>query len=506
MRLTLWTSAVYSLGLLLLVFFIGLLYKEAILHSVTRWNTLGGSHAPLIFAVSLYLIWLIRDQIRNTHLDPALFSGGLLLVMGCFALFAGKISSTILVQQISLVPVLLGLILLLGGFGLGKLFVLPVGYLIFLTDFLDHFLGEFSLYFQQITAWLSALFLKLLGFSVFHNDITIMLSHITMVVAPECSGINQMVALLALAVPLAYMTQKTLTRKIILVSSSLIIALFANGMRAAMIGVYALYSDNANLHGPAGTLSAQVIFLVGLVLLILFSVVLSRTSSRKNNPNNENTPEHDGTASSGSAGKKASLPKIWVSLLAAAIVLGGTYGLVYSYNIKYTGPEKPLHLFPKQIAGFAASEVDNLHKQIRPFPADKELMRRYKDGQGNSVTVYIGYLGLQNRQKKLIDYRRTWMHERLSKVEISTGNAALEINKTQLQGHSNGADIYFWYQMGDRIIRNEYVGKFVTFVHALVYGENSGAVVVLQVNGDEQRIQEFLSRAVPRIHDLLSSS
>lgn len=276
MRLTPWTSAVYGLGLFLLTFLLALLYQEAVVHSVTRWNTLGGSHAPLILAVSLYLIWIQREKLREMGPKPALLSGGLLLAAGCFVLFAGKISSTMLVQQISIVPVLLGLILVLGGFSYMTIFLLPIGYLLFLTGLVDHLLGEFSLFFQQTTAWLAAVLLALLGFSVFQEGTLIQLPHILLHVVRECNGVNQIMSLLALAVPLGYMTQRTWTRQIVLVMSALVIGLLINGLRVAMIGVYALYNHGADLHGPAGTLSAMVVFFFGLVVLIMFNMLLAR--------------------------------------------------------------------------------------------------------------------------------------------------------------------------------------------------------------------------------------
>jgi len=408
----------YLLTLIVLAVPFVLLYKDVVRHALHQWNTLGMSHTPLIIAVSLYLLWIQRDRIRNAKADPALFSGGLLLASGCFALFAGKISSTMLVQQVSLVPVLLGMVLMLGGFPYFKLFLLPVGYLIFVTGLVDQILGEFAIHLQLITAWLATLLLKLMGFSVFQDGIVIMLPHITLEVVRACSGINQIMSLLALAIPLGYLTQRTLARKVILISSALVIALVANGLRAALIGVYALYNPDANLHGPAETLSATMIFFFGLVVLILFSMLLARTG-RGREPHNAQGDSSDQPQHSNGEGRQAHPRKRLASFLAALALLGGTYGLVHSHSVDSVPPERPLTLLPDRLAGFSARKLGTLPDRIRPFPAHRELMRRYEDGQGNSIELYIGYFGLQNRRKKLIDYRRAWMHERASKVQVS---------------------------------------------------------------------------------------
>jgi len=480
-----------------------LLYHEAIAHMLGRWNTLGGSHTPLIFAVSLYLLWINRHKLRSLQLEPSILPGALLLAAGCFTLLAGKISGTIVVQQLSMIPVLLGTILLFAGFGWFKVFLLPVGYLIFLTGFIEILFGNISFHLQSLAAWISVLFFKIMGFSVFHESTLIILPHISLIVVRECSGINQIVTLLALAVPLAFMTQKTTLSRIILIALAPIIAIIVNGLRVTLIGVYALYNEGANLHGPYETFSASVIFFFGLVVLILVSRMLSRKDHKSGSSYQSESASIQGSSSTLTNHKSLAYKRL-ASYFVGAVIFASTLGLVHFYKPEPVDLDQPLNLFPEHIAGYTSRDLDQMHKRIRPFPADEELVRVYKDKQGNSIEVYIGYFRIQDRESKIIDWRRAWMHEQVSRVPVASENGTAVINKTRMRQQTSNSAVYFWYQMDGRVITNEYAGKFFTFMDALLKRKNNAAVIVINTKIPDNEIMPFLYEAVPLIQAHLS--
>jgi len=345
-----------------------LLYHEVVVHIFISWSTLWGAHGPMILMVSVYLAWIKRNEARQLRPQPAILPGSLLLALGCFILFAGKLGSTMVVQQLSMIPVLLGTLLLLAGFSFFKVFFLPISYLIFLTGFIEQFLGRFAIYFQEFTAWIAVLLLKLTGFKVFHDKTLIMLPHISLEVARSCSGIGHIVALLALAVPLAYLTQKTMAKKLILIFSALAIGIFANGLRVTLIGIYALYNQGVDLHGPSETFYVSFIFFFGLVLLIMLSRLLNGKPV-KNLSKDPSRPAQTHAFSSLPDDKNVSPGKSLAPVLLAGLIFASTLGLVYFYTPSPVELNRPLSLFPEQIAGFKSSDLDHMHGSLRPFPA-----------------------------------------------------------------------------------------------------------------------------------------
>lgn len=477
-----------------------LMYREAMVETVSSWNTRWGAHGPLLLGVSLYLVWIKRDQIRSLPMQPALVSGALLLSLGCFVFFAGKVSSTIAVQQLSVPPVLLGAILLLAGPPLFKALLLPVGYLLFLTGFLEQLLGKLAIHFQLTAAWLAAQFLELSGFSVLLDNTLVMLPHITLEVARSCSGINHLVALLALALPLAYMTQDSLIRKSILVLSALFIGIFANGLRVALIGIYALFNKGADLHGPYETFYVTFIFFFGLLVLIIFSRILGRKSRAPMQA------EPIQTSSPGSTGREGMGSKQGASILLLGLIFVLTFALSHLHTPKPVELERRLESFPIRMAGFTGKDLGYLPALFRPFPADSELMRRYENGAGAMIDLYIGYFRAQSREKKIIDYRRSWMHSEVSGISIPSDDKNYTINKTTFEDETMSKDVYFWYQMGDTIIRSEYAGKFQSFLDMLLTRKSNGAVVIIATRNSEGQIKQLLGELFEKSKMHLSGS
>ncbi len=487
-------------------------YHDIIVHIARSWTTAYGSHGVLIFAVSIYLVWIKKDEIRQLRAEPALLPGGLLLFAGCFIYFAGEISSTIVVQMLSMVPVLLGVILLFGGFSYFRIFLLPVSYLVFLTGFVEHLLGNIAIYMQQFTAWFAAVFFRLFGLPVFVDYTIIELPHITLEVVRGCSGISHIVALFALAVPLAGLAQRTWPRKIVLVFSALVIGLFANTMRIVLIGTYTMFFPDAGVHGPYEILSVTVIFFFGLLVLLLFSSILDR----------KNIKDHPGEKKTGNTASNINASANWdasynryghrdrftrkqvFSFVVGGVIFAIALCFVYLYTPQAVELDRPLDGFPRYIAGFTGKDIADVDDRLRPFAADRELMRRYENDENKSVIVYIGYFEIQDRNRKIIDYRRAWMHEEASSVPLSHDGKTIAINRTRLRNHGASEDVYFWYMINGRIIRNQYTGKILTFVNSLFTRTNNAAVIVISTKNEASEVMPLLAELVETVGEHLN--
>lgn len=493
-------------ALLSVVFLVS--FHDVIRQIVRDWNTSDGSHGILIFGVSLYLVWLNRKELRRLVPQPELLSGGILFAAGCFMFYAGVISSTIMIQLLSIVPVLLGAILLFGGRSYFKIFFLPVAYLVFLTGLMEQILGGFAIYLQQLSALFTAVFFRLIGMPVFLDNTVIMLPHIALEVVRACSGISHIIALFALAVPLAHLAQNTWPRKIILVFSALVIGLFANGLRIVMIGLFTMYFPEAGVHGPAETFQVSVIFFFGLMLLLAFSSILSRKDG-KNNPEEPNDPDIPNTEdprgptydidANGRLSRKQT-----ASFVIGTLVFLVTVGMVNFYTPASVALTQSLDQFPAYIAGFAGENIEGVDKKLRPFPADNELFRRYENGSGENVTIYIGYFESQNRSRKIIDYRRAWMHENPASIQVTNGENTFVINKTRIPDRNNPTDLYFWYQMDGRVIRDQYTGKLLTFLNGLFKQRTNAAVIIITTDSDTSNVMALIGKMVGVVDTHLS--
>ena len=390
-----------------------ILYYGALKHIITNSLTADGSHAPLILAVSLYLIWIKRKAIKTLPVKPALLPGAALAFLGCFMLYAGKISGTITIQHVSMVPVILGTIWLLLGHAFFKAFSVPVGYLIFLSGLAEVGLGGVALQLQHLSAWIAAKLLSLTGMPVFLAAKIIELPHISLEVARECSGISHIVSLIALSVPLAYLSQRTPAKKFLVVLAAPLIGIFANGLRIALIGVYALYNQGAELHGPYETFYVSFIFFCGMVVLVIFNQLVRKLD---NPPPRGDALEFEGKdvdscpkISLKNHRESISTPQSNASVILALILFALTLGFIHLHTPQPVPLKIPLDTLPMHIAGLDGTSLHQMDERIRPFAADQELMRRYQDDAGNSFELYVGYFEIQDRERKIIDYRRAWI-------------------------------------------------------------------------------------------------
>ncbi len=499
-----WTFHPYPLACIPLAAVFAALYHEVAANIFRSWTTPDGGHGPLILLVSLYLIWVKRREIRHLPIAPAILPGTFLLASGCFALFAGQIGNTLLVQQISMVPVLLGSVLLLAGFPLFRILLLPIGYLLFLTGLLEQLLGSIGFYLQQATAFIAARLYNLFGFPVFLDQTLVELPHISLEVVRACSGISHIVALLALAVPLAYFTQNSALPRILLIILALFIGIMANGLRVFLIGIYALYNEGVDLHGPAETLYVSFIFFFGLALLVLISTVLRKKGKKSSPPDKPEDTRQDSFSPSENGGSKESTPRSRAVPCAMAIVLCVlTLGMVHLYTPQSVPPKLPLSLFPNSLAGYTGQELEDTSERIRPFSADAELMRLYQDKEGNSVELYIGYLQKQDMNRKIVHYRRAWMHEEARKLHIKEGNKAFRINKTQMRSQNKISDIYFWYNIEGKAITNRYKAKFLSFANGLLNRRTNASVIVASTSSEGTNVSSFLAEAVAATQECL---
>ncbi|MCJ8502104.1 exosortase W [Desulfatitalea alkaliphila] len=479
------------------------LYYDALQHLIAKTLTTDGSHAPLILAVSLYLIWLKRQELRTLPAQPALLPGTLLIVFSGLVLYAGKISSTMLIQVVSMVPMILGYIWLLLGYGFLKTLLVPVGYLIFLSGLIEYGLGSVADQLQQISAWIAVKLLALTGMPVFHRGIMIELPHISLEVARACSGISHIISLAALSVPLAYLTQRTTARKALVVIASLVIGILANGLRIALIGIYALYNPDAELHGPYETLYVSFIFFFGMIVLVIFNQVLRKLDGKKNEAreqlNGGDALDDRRISSPAKQSLNGSTPKYKTPALVASTLFVLTLGITHLYTPQQVPLKTPLAELPVYISGFTGTALDQFDERLRPFAADQELMRRYRDNDGSSVELYIGYFESQGRDRKIIDGRRYWMHLEAEKVEISKHRPSFFINRSQLRDDQPPSTVYHWYYIDGRIVTNELAGKIITFWSGFAKRKTNGAVVVLRTHNDSSQIKAVIEEMVSMI-------
>ena len=207
----------------------------------------------LVPAISGYLIWLRRAHLRSLSVVPSFRLGTTVLFVSLALLVAGRVSATNIVEELSLPLAVCGLSLLVLGDRLTQSLAFPLAYLFTMIPFWDVFTNRLHQPFQLYSAAMGVGALRLLDIPVFHQGVFIELPNVTLEVAELCSGVNSLIAILCIGVPLTHYYVAGWAKRCFIVVSAALIALLSNGIRVASVCLLAYYEirgPNGDIHGP----------------------------------------------------------------------------------------------------------------------------------------------------------------------------------------------------------------------------------------------------------------
>lgn len=481
-----------------IVFAFILVYFRTLSWIVGTWSTYQGSHGPIILAISLYMIWTKRESIRRMERSPSLPFGIALTTAGCLLLISGRLSSLLLLQYLSLIITLLGLVLLLGGTRYLKMLWYPIGYIIFMFPIFSEVLDIFSIHLQNAAAWIAYNILNIAGIAVYRHGQFLEIPFITLEVAKECNGINHIMALVSLAIPLAYWTQRSWAKKVVLIISAFFAGVVANGLRVAIIGLLAVYKPGGPLHGPYDLFYVSFIFFFGMFFLVALSSVLA--GKGKKGSSNEKPPFPGHT------------PSDYTSRQVFSLVIGVAIFLLTGSYLLFLKPEpvylaRPIEEFPYKVGNWTGRDVNFTEPPFSYFLADNELKRVYLDDKGHEIKLYIGYFTSQVQDREIVHYRFDPLQTNARKIPLDTGSGVINIKMSESDEMNNRRSIYFWYDINGRVLTDRYAAKTATVIDAFLHRRTNAAIVVIAADGaDKEKFDiEFIKDAFSVIQTDLRS-
>ncbi len=446
------------------------------------------SYGFLIPLISAYLVWRKRKTILRIMPSPSYAIGGPLFLAGLILLVIGNKGSIFTVQSLSIVFVIAGVVLLLFG---GRFFwalLFPIGYLMFMIPVWGVITDRLRMPFRFMTAFMASNLIRMTGAPVYWNSVFIWLPNITLQVAPQCSGIDNLIAVLALALPLAYLTLKSWPRRILLVAGGIAIAAFSNGVRVALIGFLSYEGITATLHGPGHVLAAMFVSFVGFLALFAGAWALSDKKAGPAAPPGEDGPSGHGLApppgEDGPSGHGLAPPPLRL-LIPVICVLAATGAYINFFHTKPVRLAAGFKSFPYEIGTFKGyDEGAAAGGIITGLNADEELSRIYRNASGDRVRLYIAYLGSQGQYVKLFNYRTAWLFEGSSIVKVRpAGSQTVEVMRRIVSpGNGGGRAVYFWYDLGGRMAARKWSVIAGNLLNTVVRGRDNGAFIMVSAD------------------------
>ncbi|MBZ0220445.1 MAG: exosortase W [Candidatus Methylomirabilis sp.] len=455
-----------KLGALAVLF--ALAYGGAISHMVRTWSTSNTySHGFLVPFISLYFIWKKRGSLSSLPSRPSLVAGPVAVAATSILLAAGHVSSLVIVQQISIVLAIPGLVLMLMGWSFLRALALPLSYLLLMVPALDVLIERIQFPFQLLTARMAAEFLQLFNFPVYLNRQFIEMPNITLEVARACSGVQYLVAIIALAIPLAYLNHTGRTR-LLLLALAVVIGIVTNWFRVILIALWS-YAGGEVLHGPMHVFQGLFVAVAGFFILFIISLALTWSGRR--------------SGQSGPEGKSAAPYGVFsmsnAAFVSGALLLAATAAYIHLYRIEPVHLAEPLRRLPLEIADWKGA--DRASRGELPFlmkGADSELYRTYTGPSGSEVRVYVAYFTAQTQGKELVRHEHAAMFGSERLIELPYGEGAVSANLAAYSGTSDYLVLY-WYSINGRHITGKIKAKLLTLMDGVFRKRTNGAVVMI---------------------------
>jgi EpsI family protein len=481
-------------------------FRDALASMLRLWtNSPMYSYGFTVPLVSAYLLWTRRHALFALTPRPSWTLGSVVLLGAVLMTLGGRVGGIQVLEQVAFLVALTAAVLILFGVAYVRVAWASLAYLLLMVPLWDGFTEGLHEPFQQRSAAIGVSLLHLIGVPAFREGTFITLPNVQLEVARVCSGVNYLVAVLALGLPLTYVFLRGNWRRLSLLVVAVLIAALSNGLRVALIATLAYYEFGSPLHGPFHMLHGLFVAGVGYVALFAGLRILAPKDHRPPAPMSSPAPgASPSTARTRFAPIPASAGLILVFLLMGSNVLAR--------------PSRPVPLgpgadtLPAQLGDWTADPVSRASRVTAPAEwsgADREIALRYRRADGAVVDLYLGYFTSQEQGRELVTYRSTDAHSLAELRRIDSGRGvAFEANYLARDRH--GVSRLFWYDLDARPETNRYVVKARTLWNAISGARSNGAVIVLSTQSPGRStpdraladlaapVQEALAARLPR--------
>jgi len=226
------------------------------------------SHCLLVPLISLYLLYVKRQEIQSQEAGPSVW-GTMILAVSLVVYLLSYAGGIDVFARLALVSSLIGLVLACWGWKVLRRSIFPLAFLFFMVPVPDSLVGLVSFPLQIFATKVSAWLISALSIPVVREGNMLYFVQTQLEVAQACSGIRSMVSMLMLGFLLAYMSNQGILARALLLASAIPVAVIANIVRVSGTGVLAHFWGDEVARGFLHGFSGMVVFAFGLGLLVL---------------------------------------------------------------------------------------------------------------------------------------------------------------------------------------------------------------------------------------------
>jgi len=242
-------------------------YWETLVSLMSRWNSDANySHGYLVPLASLYLLHQSLEGRRDKGeiaLRGGMLTGSLLLTLGLLLAWGTTLVPSLVGECTSMLLVLSGAILAVGGWAWWRYAWAPVFFLVFMVPWPSSLYSQAAFPLQLFVSQVAGVLLQMLGIPVICDGSLLHLPGQTMHVAQACSGLRQLTAFLAMAACAALLVERPMWYRLTLLMSAVPIAILINILRVTITGILTYYGLGHLTEGAMHTVEGMIMILAG---------------------------------------------------------------------------------------------------------------------------------------------------------------------------------------------------------------------------------------------------
>lgn len=260
-----WRATLVALALF--TAWLGLWFWDTAASMVSIWSRSETfAHGFLVVPISAWLAWRQRRTLAALRPAPVLWPGVLVLAAAVAAWLAGEVTDVLAARHFALVLMFVSGVWMLTGHDVTRRLAFPLFFLFFAVP-----VGEFLIpTLIDWTANVTIAALRASGVPVWREGMTFQIPTGSWSIVAACAGLRYLIASVTVGVLYAYLSYRSLPRRLAFVLASIIVPIIANWMRAYMIVMIGHLSNNKLAVGVDHVIYGWIFF--GVVMLLLFWV------------------------------------------------------------------------------------------------------------------------------------------------------------------------------------------------------------------------------------------
>jgi EpsI family protein len=385
--------------------------------------------------------------------------------------------------------------------------VFPLAFLLFAVPF-----GEFLMpRLMQWTADFTVMGLRFSGVPVYREGLWFVIPSGSWSVVEACSGMRYLIASSMLGTLFAYLTYRTLRRRLIFIGVSLAAPIVANWLRAYLIVMLGHFSGNTLATGVDHLIYGWLFF--GLILLLMFGIGARWREDDGPGP----TPDPDPPLANVVEHRRRRLA---AALSCLVLALPWPYFLRQIERNANTGPvrlEAPAPL-PGWTRGTGGRK--GLPEWTPRFATASASRREaYAQEGGPALGLFLAYYRNQDENRKLVssdnalvgNSERDWKKVEEGAATVSFQGKPLDVRTAELvSATGKRLLVWQWYWIDGRWTSSDPLAKIYTALSRLAgKGDDSAAVIIYTAKEEgckldaEAALREFVAAASPAIETIL---